>query len=183
VVGAWSVNPRHAVVSAGVRWRYIASSDGLSAPQPGELAGSPKARRRLESCRGRRAGVPRAAVSLTMSAQFATEWRIVLNHNRDSGPSHAWCSSLRSWQLELTAKHPPNPVRWIARSDSTAFNSTVRVTPQSRFLAGRMRGRAVLHNRSCPARWSLFGQNFPTVQSAGIAEQQRPGSPFVSERW
>ena len=43
VVGAWSVNPRHAVVSIGVRWRYMASSDALSACQPGGLAGSPKA--------------------------------------------------------------------------------------------------------------------------------------------
>ena len=50
VVGAWSVNPRHAVVSLGVGWRYMASSDTLSASQPDGLAGSPKAGG-FESCR------------------------------------------------------------------------------------------------------------------------------------
>jgi hypothetical protein len=43
VVGAWSVNPRHAVVSVGAGWRYMASSGTVSAAQLGGLAGSPKA--------------------------------------------------------------------------------------------------------------------------------------------
>lgn len=43
MVGAWSVNSRHAVVSDGAGWRYIASSEHLSGPRPGKLAGSSKA--------------------------------------------------------------------------------------------------------------------------------------------
>ena len=43
MVGAWSVNRRHAMVSVGVGWRYIASSEHLSGPRLGGLAGSPKA--------------------------------------------------------------------------------------------------------------------------------------------
>jgi len=39
----WPVNPRHAVVSLGVGWRYMASSDALSPSQPDGLAGSPNA--------------------------------------------------------------------------------------------------------------------------------------------
>jgi len=29
VVGAWSVDPQHAVISDGARWHYMASSDAL----------------------------------------------------------------------------------------------------------------------------------------------------------
>ena len=43
LVGAWSVNPRHAVVPLGVRWRYMARSEALFMSQPGGLAGSPNA--------------------------------------------------------------------------------------------------------------------------------------------
>jgi len=43
MVGAWSVDPRHAVVSHGAGWRHIARSEHLSAPRRGGLAGSPKA--------------------------------------------------------------------------------------------------------------------------------------------
>ena len=42
VVGAWSVNPRHAVISLGAGWRYIACSEHLSVPPPGGLE-APKA--------------------------------------------------------------------------------------------------------------------------------------------
>ena len=43
MVGAWSVNPRHAVVSHGADWLQIASSAHLSGPRVGGPAGSPKA--------------------------------------------------------------------------------------------------------------------------------------------
>src|ERR1700757_4013179 len=43
VVDAWSVNPRHAVVSLGVQWRNMASSKAISGSQTDGLAGSPKA--------------------------------------------------------------------------------------------------------------------------------------------
>jgi hypothetical protein len=43
VVGAWSVNPRHAVVPSGAGWHYNASSGHLSTRPQGGLAGSPKA--------------------------------------------------------------------------------------------------------------------------------------------
>src|SRR5258705_988610 len=43
MVGAWSVNPRHAVVSHGADWLQITRSAHLSGPRVGGLAGSPKA--------------------------------------------------------------------------------------------------------------------------------------------
>jgi hypothetical protein len=96
VVGAWSVDPRHAVVSGGAEWRHITSSEPLSGLRLGRLAGSPKAGRRFESCRGHKR-LPRSEVFFGPSRKRLAIWW--LSRSRRSGDrAVCWRTGLPPWR-------------------------------------------------------------------------------------
>ena len=125
MVGAFSVNPRHAVVSPGVRWRYMASSDTLSMPQPEGLSGSPKA---------------------TFGDQ--AEGAQIRNEGFETTRVDAGHLRLGSWTIDGSEPEPPS----VWYDSTTNFAVTLPSTPADRGNNGelsRMRIRSGGYARIC----------------------------------